>query len=866
MTKRIPTSAALPLLQSPEGVAAPHLVPVVGIGASAGGLEPISELLAKVPPCSGAAYVVIQHLAPDHKALLADLLQRVTHMPVLEVAGPTELEADHVYVIPPNKDLGFAHGELTLLEPQEPRGYRLPIDSFFCALANERHDLAAGVVLSGMGADGTLGLLAIREHGGLTLAQQPDSATFDPMPTSAIGAGAVDIVALPADMPGHLAGWWGGAANSSQVVPLRAAAQRDSLQQLYHLLLKQTGANFSDYKLNTVLRRIERRMKLRQFATLAQYVGYLYNNPGEVELLFRELLIGVTNFFRDHKLWDYLLETALPQLLAAYPDGAAFKAWVPACSTGEEAYSLAIVFNEAVERLPPGAHYTLQIFATDLDPDAIDRARQGLFPATIEAEVSAERRERYFTPDEKGGYRIRKDVRNSIIFAQQNVISDPPFTKLDILCCRNLLIYFNAKLQEQLIPLFHYALKTDGLLMLGSADTPGHYSDLFAVLPGAGRIYRRLDASIHRVANYFPTRLSGVSIPPPSESASPAMNGNLQSQVEQVLLKKHSPAAVLLNAHGDILYIHGRTGTYLEPAAGKANWNIHAMARDGLRYEVADLLKRALAERGMVGKHGMLLQDGAAAPHLALDLTAESLSEDPALAGLVLLTFASAPLPQDRPRSRSKNPRVAELEQQLAQARLEIQAVRDEMQASREELKSANEELQSTNEELQSTNEELTTSKEEMQSLNEELYTVNAELQSKVDDLSLVNGDMKNLLNSTDVATIFLDSALRIRRFTDQATQIYKLIQADVNRPLGDIVNDLEYPSLEQDAQEVLRTLVFRERQVPTRSGRWFTVRIMPYRTVDNVIDGVVVTFINITEAKHLEAQLRSIQGAARMS
>jgi two-component system CheB/CheR fusion protein len=863
MTKRIPPPAALPLLQSLEGMAAPHMVPVVGICASAGGLEAITDFLVHVQPASGAAYVVIQHLDPDHDSMLADLLQRATSMPVQEVAGPVEPEADHVYVIPPNKDLAFERGELTVAEPKEARGHRLPADTFFRALAHERHDLAAGVVLSGLGMDGTAGLLEIRAQGGLTLAQQLDSAKFDPMPFNAIRAGAIDIVALPADMPGHLASWWGGGGGQVQVAPLRAAAQREALQQLYHLLLEHTGANFSDYKLNTVLRRIERRMKLRQFATLAQYVGYLHHNPGEVDLLFKELLIGVTNFFRDAKLWEYLLDTALPQMLAAYPEGAAFKAWVPACSTGEEAYSLAIVFHEAAERLGGAVHYSLQIFATDLDPDAIDRARLGVFPASIAADVSAERLQRYFTPLEQGGYRIRKDVRNSIIFAQQNVISDPPFTKLDILCCRNLLIYFNAKLQEQLIPLFHYALKVDGLLMLGSADTPGNYHDLFAVLPGAGRLYRRLEASTHRVANYFPTRVGGLSTQPHSEPASPSMNGNLQSQVEQVLLKKHTPAAVLLNAHGDILFIHGRTGSYLEPAAGKANWNIHAMARDGLRYEVADLLKRAMAEDGMVSKRGLLLQDGAGAPQMALDLSAEALGQDESLAGLVLLTFSSVALPMDRPRSRSKNPRVAELEQQLAQARLEIQAVRDEMQTSREELRSANEELQSTNEELQSTNEELTTSKEEMQSLNEELYTVNAELQSKVDDLSLVNGDMKNLLNSTDVATIFLDSALRIRRFTDQATHIYKLIPADVNRPLSDIVNDLEYPDLEHDAQEVLRTLVFCERQVPTRSGRWFRIRIMPYRTVDNVIDGVVVTFINITEAKQLEAQLRSVQGEA---
>jgi two-component system CheB/CheR fusion protein len=463
-------------------------------------------------------------------------------------------------------------------------------------------------------------------------------------------------------------------------------------------------------------------------------------------------------------------------------------------------------------------------------------------------------------PAEKGGYRIRKEMRNTIIFARQNVISDPPFTKLDILCCRNLLIYFTAKLQEQLIPLFHYALKTGGLLMLGSADTPGHFNELFAPTSGTGRIYRRLDASIHRVANYFPTRVSSVSIPPASEPSDPSMNGNLQTQVEQMLLKKHAPAAVLLNVNGDILYIHGRTGAYLEPAAGKANWNIHAMARDSLRHELTDLLKRASQSSDMIAARGLIQRDEKGKPSQAVDLTAESMTEGGSLAGTVLLTLATVPLPPAKRRPRSSNPQVLELEQQLAQARLEIQAVRDEMQASREELKSANEELQSTNEELQSTNEELTTSKEEMQSLNEELYTVNAELQSKVDDLSLVNGDMKNLLNSTDVATIFLDSALRIRRFTDQSTQIYKLIPGDVNRPLSDIVNDLQYPDLEADAREVLRTLVFRERQIPTRNGGWYTVRIMPYRTVENVIDGVVVTFINITESKQLEAQLRSMQ------
>ncbi|NGZ85577.1 chemotaxis protein CheB [Duganella aceris] len=841
-------------------VTADAAIPVVGIGASAGGLDPICELLAGVPPASGAAYVVVQHLDPTHKALLPELLQRVTSMKVSEVTDGMTLEADHVYVIPPNHDLSLEDRRFVLQPPAGLRGHRLPIDHFFLSLAEHCREYAVGIVLSGMGGDGTLGLKGIRENGGLAMAQLPASAKFDPMPLSAIAADVVDVVALPAEMPARVYSWRMLRKSS---LPEQAVVQRDALQQLYALLLKQTGANFSDYKLSTVLRRIDRRMSVRQCATLTGYVDVMRENPAEVELLFKELLIGVTNFFRDPKVWEYLMESALPQLLAAHPNGAAFKAWVPACSTGEEAYSLAIAFNEVLEQLRPDAQYTLQIFATDLDDDAIARARQGLFGAGIAADVGTERLQRYFMPAENGGYRIRKDVRNTIIFARQNIISDPPFTKLDILCCRNLLIYFTSKLQEQLIPLFHYALKSEGMLMLGSADTPGQFNELFAPMHGAGRIYRRLDASIHRVANYFPTRAASVSATFSSEPSQPSMNGNLQTQVEQLLLEKHTPAAVLLNVHGDILYIHGRTGAFLEPAAGKANWNIHAMARDNLRHELADLLKRAVQEGGGIGLRGLIVRDAAGKPSQALDLTAEAMPEGGPLSGTVLLTFAVAPLPSEKKRTRSSNPYQLELEQQLAQARLEIQAVRDEMQASREELKSANEELQSTNEELQSTNEELTTSKEEMQSLNEELYTVNAELQSKVDDLSLVNGDMKNLLNSTDVATIFLDSELRIRRFTDKAKQIYKLIPGDVNRPLSDITNDLVYPELEQDAQEVLRTLVFSERQIETRNERWFTVRIMPYRTVENVIDGVVVTFINITESKQLEARLRSIQGEA---
>ena len=841
------TAAPLPV---PEAA-----VPVVGIGASAGGLEPICELLAAVPPDSPFAYVVVQHLDPQHTGMLPELLQRVTAMPVQEAVDGMQVEAGSVYVIPPNRDLGYSHGTLRLARRQRVLGQYLSIDYFFSELATACGRLATGVVLSGMGSDGSAGLRAIQEQGGLTLAQQPGSARFAAMPQSAIDSGSADLVARPGEMPALIAR---RLARQPVLRVVPGTQRRNALNELLQFLLARTGNDFADYKMNTVMRRIERRMALHQRSSLEAYVSLLYDNPGEVQLLFKEMLIGVTNFFRDQKVWEQLKTVGLPQLLAAHPDGAAFKAWVPACSTGEEAYSLAMVFSEAVEHVSPKAKYTLQIFATDLDPDAIDRARNGQFARNIEADVSPERLQRYFVADEQG-YRVRKELRNMIIFAQQNIISDPPFTKLDVLSCRNLLIYFSAKLQQRLIPLFHYALKPHGLLLLGSADTPGQFTELFAPVPGVSRIYQRLDASTHRLVHYFPTKVAAVA-PLPNEARSASMNGNLQSQVEQLLLKKHTPAAVLLNHDGDILYIHGRTGTYLEPAAGKANWNIHAMARDSLRYQLDDLLQRALRDEGPQVLRGLVIKDGGG-QELSVDLSAERLGEGEALDGMVLVTFASVARPAGR-RSRSSNPRVTELEQQLAQARLEIQAVRDEMQTSREELRSANEELQSTNEELQSTNEELTTSKEEMQSLNEELYTVNAELQSKVDDLSLVNSDMKNLLNSTDIATIFLDNGLHIRRFTTPAAQIYKLIAGDLQRPLSDIASDLIYPELEDDAKEVLRTLVFCEKQIPTRSGRWFTVRIMPYRTVDNVIDGLVLTFINITSAKELESQLRALSKA----
>ncbi len=832
--------------------------PIIGIGCSAGGLEALEKFLAHVPASCGMAFVIVQHLAPEHVSALPELLQHQTHMPVVEVTDGMTIAPDSVYVIPPNKDLSLLHDKLHLLDPIAPRGLRLPIDLFLRSLADDRKEEAIGVILSGMGSDGVFGLRAIKETGGLTLVQEPVSSQADSMPRCAIEAGVADIIAIPEQMPGRIADCLHPPAHP---LPLEQAAPTEvlnALDKIIILLRERSGNDFSLYKTNTLNRRIERRMAVHQIASIDAYAQYLRNNPPELDLLFKELLIGVTNFFRDPEVWELLRSEALPALLARHPEGKALRAWVAACSTGEEAYALAIVFKEALELVKPEARFTLQIYATDLDPDAIDTARKGFYPANIAADVSVERLARYFIPEEGGGYRISKDIREMVVFATQNVVSDPPFTKLDILSCRNLLIYFGAALQKKLLPLFYYALNRGGLLLLGSAETIGNYGDLFAPLGQQGnkaRLFKRLDQALSVNELEFPGKVMTThsSEPSPIERTE-----NLGLLTDQLIQQNFAPAAVLVNGEGDILYFSGRTGKYLEPAAGKTNINIHAMAREGLREALTGVIRKALKEpQQAILING--LKVGTNGGTQVVNLVVQAIDKPEPLHGRVLVVFKDVPAPPARRKSgKSAAAESANvLMQELQQTREALQVTHEEMQTTVEELKSSNEELQSTNEELQSTNEELTTSKEELQSLNEELQTVNAELQSKVDDLTWVQNDMTNLLNSTEIATVFLDNEMNLRRFTTHATRLFKLIPGDVGRPLSHVVTDLDYPQLKEDALEVLRTLVFRERESTTHDGRWYRVRIMPYRTQENVIDGVVITFTDITEIKQLEATLR---------
>lgn len=839
------------------------LVQVVGLGASAGGLEALGQFLAHTPPDSGLAYIVVQHLDPTQKGMLPELLQRATSMPVFAARDGMRIKADCVYVMPSNTELSVTGDTLHLATPAEPRGLRLPIDVLFCSLASTRRENAIGVVLSGMGADGTHGLQAIKAVGGLTAAQAPGSATFDAMPKSAIHAGCVDLVAVAVELPAQILACLRHTPSLERDTDDAGGAMAGdvmALQPIIRLLQQRTRHDFSLYKPSTMLRRINRRMAIHGAASLPAYAQLLTQNPQEIDLLFKELLIGVTSFFRDKPVWDYLAKSVIPDLLERRRDTRKLRLWVAGCSTGEEAYSLAMVCNEALHELPAAHDFSVQIFASDLNPDAISTARRGRYPLSISEDVSPERLGRFFSTHDTH-YQVNQGIRDMVLFAEHNVILDPPFTKLDLIVCRNLLIYFDARLQRMLLPLFHYSLRSDGLLLLGSSESVGQAHHLFAPNQSKLRLYLRQNNTRRTGADLLPrsfpplsTLVKDKSVPPKSPPVD--ASDNLQAAADQVLLQVFAPAAVVLNSDGDIVYISGRTGKYLEPAAGKANWNIHAMARDGLRPPLFHALKQAALQTEPVHLHG--LEVAIPGGIQVVDVVVQALQDAGPLRGMTMVVFRDAsPLQTRRKRGKATPPDAPSQAAALQQYQNEINTLREEARATREELQSANEELQSTNEELQSTNEELTTSKEEMQSMNEELQTINNELQSKLDDLSLAQSDMQNVLNSIEIAILFLDQNLNVRRYTERAANIINLRESDIGRPLSDLTTSLQYPSLHDDALQTLRTLVFVEKQVATSDGRWFSTRILPYRRLDNVIDGVVITLVDITATKELEASLR---------
>jgi two-component system CheB/CheR fusion protein len=823
--------------------------PIVGIGASAGGLEALSQFLSHVPEGSGMAFVIVQHLDPDHKGMLTELLQLITGMKVLQVTDRMKVKPDSVYVIPPGKEMSLLRGRLHLFELPEARCLRLPIDVFFCSLADDCGEQSIGVVLSGMGSDGTLGLRAIKKKGGLALVQEPESAKFDSMPKSAIRAGLADLVAPAEELAGMILTRLSHAPIITASDPVLDDTEQNSLEKIAILLRSKTGHDFSLYKKGTISRRIERRMQLHQIASILDYLRYLQRTPHELELLFKELLIGVTSFFRDPADWELLKTKGIPALLAAHPGGGIIRAWSAGCSTGEEAYSLAIVFKEALDLLNPAGNFTLQLFATDLDPGAVETARHGCYLDGIAADVSVERLKRFFTKDDQG-YRVRSELREMVTFAPQNIIMDPPFTRLDILLCRNLLIYFTAELKNRLLPLFSYILNPGGILFLGKTEAAAVNSALFVPIGNKPGLFHRSTVPLSTDVK-FPIIFALSRPVTHRESTMHKTPENLQSLVDSVVLQHFSPPTVLTNDKGDIIYFSGGTGKYLEPPTGKPNVNIFAMAREGVRFELGCALQKATRSKSPIVVRNLTF--GTNGGTQTVDLTVRILEEPPELRGMIMIVFNDVPpLPLRKASGRSKSS-AGSAEPEFEK---EHQSSREEIQNAQEELRAANEELQSVNEELQSTNEELTSSKEEMQSMNEELHTINSEQMTKVDELFKLNGDLKNLLDCTEIITLFLDKNFCIRRFTHGANKLFKLIPGDVGRPLSDLASSLDYPDLFQNMEEVLLTLVFSEKQIEIGAAGWFRVRIMPYRTLDDVIDGVVITFMDITVSKMLEADL----------
>ena len=822
--------------------------PIVALGASAGGLEALQIFFDNMPPDSGMGFVVIQHLNPKGKSMLGAILQNHTQMEVLNAEDEVEVEPNRVYLNPAGRDLGIFNRVFQLTDPVKTRGINLPIDHFLRSLAQDQGEKALCVILSGTGSDGALGLKAIKESGGMAIVQEPESAKYDGMPRSAIQGGLADHILRVDKIPRELLGYaqhpYLKFAGKSQAEEKQFAGY---VQKILMLIRSVTGRDFTGYKQSTIHRRIKRRMAVHKIEQVADYHRYLQENHAEIYRLFKELLILVTNFFRDPFAFDVLAARVIPQILSNHRDGSPIRVWAPGCATGEEAISLCMLFEEAIDKL--GRRLPLQVFATDVDPEAIQRARVAEFPAAISSEVSPERLERFFIRKE-GGYGLKKDIRDSIVFAVQDLVSDPPFSRLDLVSCRNVLIYMDTPLQKRIMNLFHFTLSANGYLFLGTSESIGEFSDLFSAVDVKAKLFRSKKLLTRQVA---PALSSGESVRAGRANRERYEHKveSLRGFVEKIVLDEYAPAIVLVNEKLDVIYSQGPTDRYLYYPKGEPSSNILKIVQDPLRHRLPTAMNKAILGGETSVLRGLRLKlEGRGR---MVDVTVRSLRMPSDTQKLVLLVFTDRPY-TEKHRAKKSGEEIdscnAEIERELQVTRENLQATIEGQEAANEELKSTNEELQSTNEELQSMNEEMETAKEELQSTNEELVTVNSELQAKIDEMSELNNDINNLLASTEIGTIFLNANLGIKRFTPSMTKLFSLIPSDMGRSIRDLATKISYPDLYSDAQAVLDTLQAKETEVTAEDGRWFSMRILPYRIKENIIDGVVITFSDITDRK----------------
>lgn len=838
----------------------PKFFPIIAMGGSAGAFQSLEQFFLHMPADSGFAFVIIMHLQAERKVDIAALLQRSTAMPIVEAGDGMVVLPDHVYVIPPDNDMGIHNGHLLLINASRSMGAHMTIDYFLQSLAEDQWNNAVSIIFSGMGADGETGVRMIKEKLGMAMVQLPDTAEYSSMPLASIKTGLVDYILPPEEMPTKLIQYLNHPALREHLGGELIAERNNHthLQKILMMLHSHTGHDFSLYKKNTIARRIERRIAFHQLPDYLHYVNYMRENPHETEVLFKELLIGVTKFFRDSAAFSAIKDHLYAKLTNKNGEEP-IRIWVAGCSTGEEAYSIAMIVIEYLDSLKTGKLPKVQIFASDLDAAAIEQARSGFYFSNIISEISPERLERFFIK-KNNGYIVKKDVREMIVFAQHNLIKDAPFTKLDLLCCRNVMIYLTAELQKKLMPVFHYSLNQNGLLFLGPAESAGAFIDAFTLVDAKWKIYERKDGivGLGKMID-FPFHITNAPVKAAKElSEKPLIKSAVAENFHKILLDHYTPSSLLVNNKGDILYINGEMDKYLKVNSGEAVMNIYKMVKEELKYVIGNAIHQSSIHKNRVEFEGIKIQDGG-----IINLVDFSVSyiNDHHLKGLFILTFKDkGPLKKTKSRLAKKDPAkskaIEELEKELVYTKQQLHTTIEQMETSLEELKSTNEELQSTNEELQSTNEEALTTKEEMQSLNEELMTINLQYQNKAEELTRLNNDMKNLLDNTEIGTIFLDNQLNILRFTPQVNKLFNVIPSDIGRSIAHIVSNSDYPSIENAIMEVIERLNGKELEVRTKKNEWYNLRIMPYRTMDNFISGAVLTFTKITPVKALENEM----------